>query len=217
MSKRVNRNRPKSAPPPLPPLVEAAWGLQERTEKGPRPSLTLRQVVAGAVAVAGAEGLDAVSMSRVAQELSVATMSLYRYVRSKEELLTLMVDSVFIDAPETPRPKETWRTALSRWAYSHLLVLRQNPWVVRVPISGPPLTPNHVIWFERGIAAMRGMPDYGAMLARLIDPQRFPALTAVLEAGVFRFVDAPPDPDEEFRFGLQRILDGVETLLRSQR
>ncbi len=58
--------------------------------------------MAAAVRVADTEGLDAVSMGRVAAELGTAPMSLYRHVSSKEELLTLMVDAAWDEAPETP-------------------------------------------------------------------------------------------------------------------
>jgi hypothetical protein len=64
----------------LPASIEAAWGLRERPAKGPKPGLSLDRIVEAAVGVAATEGLAAVSMGRVAKELSVSTMSLYRYV-----------------------------------------------------------------------------------------------------------------------------------------
>ena len=133
----------------LPASVETAWGIRERPAKGPKPGLSLSQIVDAAVQVASSDGLGAVSMSRVATELGAATMSLYRYVATKDELLTLMVDAVFKDPPAMV-PRERWRAALSRWAREHLAVLRRHPWVVRVPLSGPPIMPNQVAWFERG-------------------------------------------------------------------
>ncbi|PZF90627.1 TetR/AcrR family transcriptional regulator, partial [Micromonospora deserti] len=83
----------------LPESVEIAWGLRERPGKGPRRSLTLEQVVAAGIRVAETEGLPAVSMSRVAGELGVATMSLYRYVSAKSDLLELMADAAYGDPP----------------------------------------------------------------------------------------------------------------------
>jgi hypothetical protein len=58
------------------------------------------------------------------------------------------------------------------------------------------------------------MASYGRLLARLTDPARFPALHAVLAAGVF---DEPDDGDDEFRFGLERVLDGIEALTEKRR
>src|SRR5271154_2120266 len=84
----------------LPGSVAAAWGIRERPHKGPKPALSLARIVDAAVRVADAEGLDAVSMGRVAAELGAAPMSLYRHVSAKEELLTLMVDAAWGDSPD---------------------------------------------------------------------------------------------------------------------
>ena len=73
--------------PVLPPAIESVWGLRERPPKGPRPGMSVPTIVDAAVRVADADGLAAVSMSRVAKELGAATMALYRYVGSKDELL----------------------------------------------------------------------------------------------------------------------------------
>ena len=71
----------------IPPVLAMAWGLRDRPGKGPRPGLTLERIVAAGVKVAATEGLGAVSMARVAKELGAATMSLYRHINAKDELL----------------------------------------------------------------------------------------------------------------------------------
>jgi AcrR family transcriptional regulator len=200
--------------------------------------------------VAASEGLEAVSMSRVAGELGSSTMSLYRYVAAKDELLALMVDAAF-DAPAAaPSPGEGWRAGLSRWAWRYHDALRRHPWVLRVPISGPPVTPNQIAWLEDGLRSLGGtglaegeklsvillvsgyvrneatvsadlaaaaagpiMPTWSQQLARLTDAERFPALHATLASGV---LDQDDDPDDEFTFGLERVLDGIEVLVRSR-
>ena len=245
----------------LPASIQAAWGVRERPARGPRPALSLDRIVAAAVKVAAADGMGAVSMSRVAAELGVSTMSLYRYVAAKDELLALMVDAAFESPPE-PAPGEGWRESLERWARAELAVYRRHPWVLRVPIGGPPTTPNQVAWLERGLACLAGsglreeeklsvillltgydrtqatleadiaaamaagvagaqpMTSYGRTLARLTDPERFPALHAAIAAGA---LDAPEgeigedDMDIEFTFGLERVLDGIETLIENRR
>ena len=93
----------------LPAEVAAAWGVRERSHKGPKPALTLAKIVDAAVHIADTEGLDAVSMSRVATALGAAPMSLYRHVASKEELRRLMVDAAWGDSPGPLAPGETWR------------------------------------------------------------------------------------------------------------
>jgi len=236
----------------LPASIEEAWGVRRRPRKGPKPGLDLERIVAAAVKVAASDGIAAVSMSRVATELGSSAMSLYRYVAAKDELLALMVDAAF-DAPMAPAsPDEDWRAGIARWAWTYHDALRRHPWVLRVPISGPPLTPNQTAWMEDGLRALGGtglaegeklsvillvsgyvrneatlsadlaaaaarsadgqiMPTWSQQLARLTDAERFPALHAALASGV---LDEDDDPDDEFSFGLERVLDGIEALVR---
>ena len=239
----------------IPGGVAAAWGVRERPHKGPKPALSLGRIVDAAVRVADAEGLDAVSMSRVAAELGTAPMSLYRHVSAKEELLTLMVDAAWGPAPDGLAPGEGWRAGLSRWAWALRAGARRHPWVVRIPLNGLPIMPNEVAWFENALACMAGtglsearkasvimllagyvrtlatteadieaairssglapvewMASYPRMLAELADPARFPALARFIAAGVF---EAEDGPDDEFIFGLDRILDGVAVLIEA--
>lgn len=236
--------------PPIPASVAAAWGRRERPTRGPKPGLSLERIVQAGVAVASREGLAAVSMARVAQELGTSTMSLYRYVKAKDELLMLMVDAA-VGPPPPIAPDEDWRDALSRWAWSQHERMRRHAWAVRVPIAGPPTTPNQVAWMESVLWALRDtglaedekasvllllsgyvrneatlaaelmaagfisdeqMMGYSRLLATLTDSDRFPALHALLEAGVF---DRADPPEKEFGFGLERILDGIEALISS--
>jgi AcrR family transcriptional regulator len=231
----------------LPASIEEAWGLRRRPRKGPKPGLDLERIVAAAVGVAASEGIEAVSMSRVATELGSSAMSLYRYVTAKDELLALMIDAAF-DAPVAPAPPdEEWRAGMTRWAWTYHDALRRHPWVLRVPISGPPVTPNQIAWLEDGLRALGGtgltepeklsvillvsgyvrneatlaadlqtatepiMPRWGRQIATLTDPERFPALHAALATEVF---DQDDDADDEYTFGLERVLDGIEALVR---
>jgi AcrR family transcriptional regulator len=237
----------------IPGDVAAAWGVRERSHKGPKPALSLARIVDAAVRVADREGLDAVSMGRVAAELGAAPMSLYRHVSAKEELLRLMVDAAWGDSPGGLAPGEGWRAGLARWAWAMRAAVRRHPWAARLPISGLPVLPREIAWFEDALACMAGtdltearkasvimllagyvrnlatteadimaaigasgldpaewMASYPRMLRQLADPQRFPALTAFIAAGVF---DTYDEPDDEFIFGLDRILDGVGALI----
>jgi AcrR family transcriptional regulator len=83
---------------PLPPGLDLLWGRREPGRRGPRPGLSTDAIVEAAVAVADAEGLGAVSMARVAKELGFTTMSLYRHVTSKDELLQLMWNASALNA-----------------------------------------------------------------------------------------------------------------------
>ena len=152
-----------SAEAGIPGSIAAAWGVRERPHKGPKPALSLPRIVDAAVRVADAEGLDAVSMGRVAAELGAAPMSLYRHVSAKEELLGLMVDAAWGDSPGPLAPGEGWRTGLSRWAWALRAGARRHPWAVRIPISGLPIMPREVAWFEDALACLAGhRADRGA-------------------------------------------------------
>jgi AcrR family transcriptional regulator len=218
--------------------------------------LSLATIVEAGLRVASSDGLGAVSMSRVARELGAATMSLYRHVSAKDELLAHMVDLAFAVAPDAPGPGEGWRAGLTRWANAHLAVLRRHRWLVRVPISGPPLMPHQVLWFERGLQCFRdtALPerekpavlllvngfvrneatleadllqaahasgrrledagaDYARLLGSLADADRFPAIHAVLAGQAF---DAPGTTADEVDFGLERILDGIDVLVKAR-
>jgi AcrR family transcriptional regulator len=138
--------------------VQAAWGRKAASARGPKPELSLERIVAAGVALADTEGLAAVSMSKVAGAVGTGAMSLYRYVSGKEELLTLMVDAAY-GAP-TPRPADAagWRAGLTWWARIQLDAMSRHGWAVRVPLPGPPLTPNIVRWLENGLRCLSGTP-----------------------------------------------------------
>jgi AcrR family transcriptional regulator len=142
----------------LSPAVKAAWGRLERPSRGPRPELTLERIVSAGVALADAEGLNAVSMSRVAAAVGSGAMSLYRYVSGKDELLILMVDAAYGPSPARPAEATGWRAGLTWWARVQLDAMGRHTWAVRVPLPGPPLTPNIVRWLEHGLQCLRETP-----------------------------------------------------------
>lgn len=135
------------------------WRAPERPARGPKPGLTLDQIVAAAIAVADADGLAALSMRRVARELRVGTMSLYRYVPGKAELLDLMLDRVSDPGPVLARSRGTdWRellAAVARCARERFLA---HPWLLQVNWSRPVIGPNTLAGIEQVIA---GLADLG--------------------------------------------------------
>ena len=107
-----------STPPPIDPAVALAWGRSDSARRGPKPSLSLEEIVATAVRIADEEGLEAVSMARVAKALGFTTMSLYRYVPSKADLLTHMQDAALGPLPEDRVRDVDWRAGLTEWTRS---------------------------------------------------------------------------------------------------
>lgn len=135
----------------LPAGLEALWG---RPAPEPRQGLSVSRIVGAAVELADASGLDAVSMARIAERLGFTTMSLYRHVTSKNELLLLMLDSVAA-VPASLDVPDSWRPGLERWCRAQWVMLRAHAWIVHLPITGPPLTPNQLAWTDRALHALR--------------------------------------------------------------
>jgi AcrR family transcriptional regulator len=134
----------------LPKNLVVLYEARDMHRRGPRPALTVDAVVRAAIEIADAEGLAGVSMSRVAERLGFTTMSLYRYVRNKEELLVLMGDRANADDPPTPTP-ESWRAGLEAWTRGIFGTYRRHPWLLRIPMSGPPAGPSQLAWMEAGV------------------------------------------------------------------
>ncbi|GAA2840760.1 TetR/AcrR family transcriptional regulator [Kitasatospora paracochleata] len=107
------------------------------------PLLSRERIVAAALAVADAEGLDALSTRRLATELSVSGPSLYNHFATKDDLLDAVVDSVMgeVDLSMFDAPQD-WRTALRDWARSYRAALAAHPHVVPVLAQGPGRRPN---------------------------------------------------------------------------
>ncbi|HZN75844.1 MAG TPA: TetR/AcrR family transcriptional regulator C-terminal domain-containing protein [Micromonosporaceae bacterium] len=94
--------------------------------------LSRERIVRAAIEVADAEGLSAVSMRRVAAELGVATMSLYRHVPGKDELVMLMADVAYGEAPPPEPAPDGWRARLEGLARLQWALFRRHPWLARV-------------------------------------------------------------------------------------
>jgi AcrR family transcriptional regulator len=239
----------------LPRSLERLWARNARAAHGAQPGLSLERIVAAAIEMADAEGLGALSMAKLADRLGSATMSLYRHVASKEELYVFMLDAASGAPPPIDDPVTDWGTGLRDWAQALMAVYRRHPWILRIPLSGPPTTPGQLTWLEHGLRVqeptrlppgdklnvalmvigyvrgeaalaneMAGVAvadnpptPYADVLATLIDDARFPALVALVDAGVFRPPAGAgrPGEDDRFAFGLRCLIEGVAELVRS--
>ena len=143
-------SRPDQDDARIPPSIALAWGRRARGSRGPKPGLTLERIAEAGIDLASRDGIEAVSMARLAAELGAGTMSLYRYVVSKDELLTLMVDTALghPNAPDDAR-QAGWRAGLEWWARSVREVYRRHPWGLKVPITAPPLGPTMSLGWRR--------------------------------------------------------------------
>jgi AcrR family transcriptional regulator len=161
-------------------LVRAVPGVGTvvATDAGPAPRPTARpsgprprrrnadeeaasaRIVATAIAVADTEGLAAVSMRRVAAELGMATMSLYRHVAGKEDLLAQMMDAAFSERPLPDDPPEGWRARLEVAARTLWAMFRRHPWLApALSATRPQPIPNGIPFTEWVLGSLDGLLD----------------------------------------------------------
>lgn len=148
--------------------LKLLWGDRTRPARGRPPTLSLDRIIAAAVEVADelaeTEGLEALSMRAIATHLGVGTMSLYRYVPGKSELLDLMLDHV-IDVPEQDG-EPGWREILTAEAHHHWRLCMDHPWYPFVDQSRPLLGPNGLRGLDRLFRLLRplGIDDRALMM-----------------------------------------------------
>jgi AcrR family transcriptional regulator len=239
----------------LPAGLDLLWSPRDHPAPGSRPGLSTSRIVQAAVEMADAGGLEVVSMAKLAERLGFTTMSLYRHVRSKDEILLLMLDSVAAVPAELDEPCDGWRSGLQRWCRAQWAMLSAHSWIVHVPISGPPVTPNQLTWTDRALSTLAdtGLAEsekagvvllvatymhnsarlssglgkaasgaavtaYSALLGKLVDAERFPALRRAVDAGAYDYPAGTAEDERrlDYTFGLDRILDGVDTLIRQR-
>lgn len=145
-------------PPELPRGVALAWGLAANPQRGPKREMSVEKIVAAAIELADAEGLGAVSMAAVAAKLGFTPMSLYRYVTAKDDLLLLMQEEATGLPPDEHREQEGWRATLRALFEAQVMHYFAHPWMLSVPITGAPITPNSSAWLDAGLVSLEGTP-----------------------------------------------------------
>jgi AcrR family transcriptional regulator len=243
---------------PLPPGLDILWGRRSGGQRGPKPGLSIDAIVDAAIRIADADGLETVSMARVATELGFSAMSLYRYVASKDELLQLMWNASAQGVEDLVLDGDGWRARLRSWAIVQRQMIDRHPWIVQMPMAAPPLAPNSLAFVEAGLRTLDGTDladidklrvigllssytlsearmahdaaraaaqatasgdaaalswTFDALLRELVDEQTYPLLHKIAWTG---HLDADPagfEEQAEFLFGVDRILDGVATLI----
>jgi AcrR family transcriptional regulator len=239
---------------PKPNLLELLWRAAPEAGRGPRKQLTVDEVVAAAIGLADAEGLEALTVRRLAQELGKAPMTLYTYVPGKSELVALMLDALF-EGMDRTAVEGPWRERLAGVARDNYSLYRAHPWAAAASPSRPPLGPGQCAKYEHELRALEGlglsdveMDDAlayllgfvrtaaqdaaqadaeraasgiddqewweanGPLLAKVLDPERFPTAVRVGQAAGEAH-DAAFDAEHAFSFGLARTLDGLAALI----
>lgn len=122
--------------------------------RGPRRRLSIDEIVEAATALADADGLDALTMRRVAQTLGAAPMTLYTYVPSKAELLDLMLDWIYGQMAHADRGDEWWRPRLEGIAHENRMLFKLHPWAATVSTVRPPPGPGLMAKYDRELRAL---------------------------------------------------------------
>lgn len=135
--------------------AQLLWGNRARPPRGPKPSFSVDRIVTEGIELADVEGLEALSMQRLATELGAGTMSLYRYVSSKDDLIALMLDAA-IGPPPRIGEGIGWRGALEVLARSCAEVFERHPWVASLIAKPRTMGPNEVAYVEAALAALSG-------------------------------------------------------------
>jgi len=142
----------------LPRATALAWGLAAEPVRGPKREMSIERIVEAAVELADADGIGAVSMSSVAARLGYTTMSLYRYVSAKDDLLVLMTEEGVGLPPDHDPVDDDWRRGLQRWADALIAAYLRHPWLLDIPIDGVPLNPNDLAWLDWGLRILARTP-----------------------------------------------------------
>jgi AcrR family transcriptional regulator len=231
------------------------WRTDERRSQA---GLSVDRIARAAIALADADGLQALSMRRVADALGVGTMSLYTHVPGKAELLDVMLDMAL---GETERPEDSpgpWRARLEQVARENWALFRRHPWILQVATARPPLGPNLLAKYDyelraldgiglsdhemdralslvlnfvagaarwavdaAGVASETGVTDaqwwdaYAPLLTRMVDFERYP-LGSRVGSAAGEANQAASDPEGDFEFGIQRVLDGIEAYVATR-
>lgn len=201
-----------------------------------RGELNREAIAATALELLDRDGLDAFSMRRLADELGVGTMTLYGYFRGKEDLLDAVIDASVTDTPL--RAEGSWRERAAALARGMRDYLERHPALVQIRLRQPMTRPRQFRVTEQVVRALidAGLPrDEAARAFRLVftyvfgyaafspdamadtaraevraslaalPPGEYPLLSSMVDEAV-----AAAAGDEQFEFGLELILDGIE-------
>jgi AcrR family transcriptional regulator len=168
----------------------ASGPVWSRPEPGSRRARFTRDEIAeAALAIADSEGIDAVSMRRVANELGAGTMTLYHYVRTKDELLALMDNAIMGELliPDDEMPSD-WREGLTQIARRSRATFDRHPWLMEGRLADSQIGPNAIRHMEQSVAAVAGLGDFATKME----------IVHLIDAYVYGYAihSRPPGPSE---------------------
>jgi AcrR family transcriptional regulator len=232
-------------------VAGSIWARPVRSGRGPDPTYSREQITEAAIKIADAEGIEAVSMRRIAREVSAGAMSLYRYLGSKDDLIELMTDAVLGEDP-LPDDVDGWREGMLVAANRMRAITQRHPWLATLNPGRPTFGPNTLVTMEASLRYVDGLgltidemlnillsvtgfvrgfmqselgeaeavrrtklseqewrlsqADY---IQQILDDGRFPLVAKVIRDAALPHMDL----DEQFRTGLNHLLDGIAAKL----
>ena len=132
------------------------WSLPEHGERGPKPRHSRTAIAEAAVRIADAEGIDAVTMRRIAAELGVGTMSLYNYVPTKDHLVQLMIDQTAAEYVYPSPPPGDLRAAIADLARQGCDLVQRHRWLPAVSQRPPVMGPNVLRYIDYFLGLLAG-------------------------------------------------------------
>ncbi|WP_049793648.1 TetR/AcrR family transcriptional regulator [Hoyosella subflava] len=146
-------------------IVTTLWSPEPTPKRGPKRAFTRDGVVATAISLADARGIDALSMRTLAEELGLGTMSLYRYVPGKEELIALMIERLYGETTSAGGIEGGWRDKLEAMAHEQWNLYHRHPWMLNLPLDFISPGPIAMERFDAGIASVleAGLPPDAAV------------------------------------------------------
>jgi AcrR family transcriptional regulator len=155
-------NDPAIPPPP--------WQRAPDRPSRRREPISRDAIVTAAIHLLDREGLAALSMRRLAEQLGTGAASLYWHVGSKDGLLDLVMDEIFAEGKVPDPDPEHWQEQLKQVARDQRAASLRHPWIVRVSIGRIPMGPNALRYSERILAILRagGLPPHLAVQGYLL-------------------------------------------------
>lgn len=219
--------------------------------RGPRAKVTTTQAVDAAVAIADAEGLDAVTVRRLAADLGISAMALYTHVGSRDDLLVLMVDAVHAGRAHATYAGDDWRDRVRQVAEAEMALCTEHWWLLDVADQRTAFGPGTIAKYDHELHAFDGagitdverdaaltfVTDFVRASARAHRPDPHAADMAELwataserlaaylgdefplaqrvGAAAGQTMNTTYSPEFAWEFGLDRILDALESLVRA--
>lgn len=182
---KQHREKAEAAPRSYWSGYDVLWGLTEPPTPRRGTGLDRDTIVKAAIEIADADGIEAVTMRRIADRLNTGPMSLYRYVPDKDALVSMMIDAVIGNIPVEPEDiPSTWREGMRLLAEATWRISRDHRWYPEATMVRPPLTPRGMAGLELGLSIFDGFDLGIGIKAQFVAAVHFSVLSAAMNLAI---------------------------------